>query len=111
MGHTLELALGVVDGRSNASGELLEQLGEMSFLGSGFTTSNLLLRVLLDTAIRIKTSNGTVGLGQDLATLLNQRSDLSNKLLLLNLGLGRNILEQGDVPDSLSLVVDDITVL
>jgi hypothetical protein len=88
VGHTLELALTLLNGGLDLSGELLEKVGKVSFLRSSFTSSSLLLGVARDTAIRVKTTDDTVGLSQDLTTFLDQRLDLSDKFLLVTvLGL------------------------
>ncbi|TFB00267.1 hypothetical protein CCMA1212_007620 [Trichoderma ghanense] len=68
---------------------LLEHIGEMVLLRRRLLGARLVLRVALNAAIGIKTANGAVGLGQNLASLLNQGLHLPHQLLLIELLLGR----------------------
>jgi len=99
--HTLDLPLSVVDGLGHVSSELLEHLSKVVLLGRSLLGVGLVLGVPLDAAIGIHTADHTVGLSQDLATLLNQRLDVLNKILFVALLLGLTLLSVNLVGDHL----------
>ncbi|KAI6764586.1 hypothetical protein HG531_012473 [Fusarium graminearum] len=88
VGHTLKLALTLIDTGLDLSRELLEKVGEVSLLRSSLTRRSLLLGVASNATIRVKTTDDAVGLGKELTTVLDQRLDLSDEFLLITvLGL------------------------
>ena len=61
MRHASNLLLCVVDGQSDVSCQLLENLSETILLRSSFSRSGLVLGIGGDSSIRIETTDGTVG--------------------------------------------------
>lgn len=86
--HALELLLGIVDALGDGAGQLLEVVSQVILLRSGLTAGCLVLGVGLNTSIRVESTNAAVGLGKDLATLLDQRPDIPDKSFLVKLILG-----------------------
>ncbi|CEI65511.1 unnamed protein product [Fusarium venenatum] len=79
VGHTLELALALIDTGLDLSRKLLQNVGKVSFLRSSLTSSSLLLSIATNATIRVKTADDAVALSEKLST----RLDLSDKFLLV----------------------------
>jgi hypothetical protein len=91
MRHPLDLLLRILDRLGDRSGKLFEQVGEVKLLGAGLASRRLVLRVGLDTSVRVETADNTVCFGENLAALLDQWADLADELLLVELLLGLSL--------------------
>ena len=85
VGHVGNLLLRVVDGSDDGSSELLQAVGELVLLGSGLASLLAALGLSSDAAIGIETTERAVALVQDAATLFDERLDVVDKLLLVEL--------------------------
>ncbi|KAJ6446047.1 vacuolar transporter chaperone 4 [Purpureocillium lavendulum] len=83
VGHAVDLALGVVDGLGDGA------VGEVVLLGARVLGGRLVLGLALDAAVGVHAADQAVGLGEDLAALLDEGLDLADELLLVELLLGR----------------------
>jgi primosomal protein N' len=85
VGHVGDLLLRVVDGSDDRSSELLQAVGKLVLLRSGLASLLAALSLSSDAAIGIETTERAVALVQDAATLFDERLDVVNKLLLVEL--------------------------
>lgn len=83
----------------------------MVLLRSSVTRTSLLLGVALDTAIGVHTADDTVGLGEDLAAVLDERLDCLDKLFLVTLLLGLALLGVNLLVDALADGADLVEAL
>lgn len=83
MRHTGDLLLGVVDGLSDISSELLKDFRETVLFWSRLSGGSLVLGVGLDASIGIKTTDDTICFGQDHTALLDQWLDGIDQFLLV----------------------------
>jgi hypothetical protein len=85
VGHVGDLLLRVVDGSDDRSSELLQAVGKLVLLRSGLASLLAALSLSSDAAIGIETTERAVALVQDAATLFDERLDVVDKLLLVEL--------------------------
>ena len=79
------LLLRVVDGSDDRSSELLQAVGKLVLLRSGLASLLAALSLSSDAAIGIETTERAVALVQDAATLFDERLNVVDKLLLVEL--------------------------
>lgn len=85
VGHVGNLLLCVVDGSDDRSCELLQAVGKLVLLRSGLASLLAALSLSSDATIGIETTERAVALVQDAATLFDERLDVVDKLLLVEL--------------------------
>jgi hypothetical protein len=88
VGHIGNLLLRVVDGGDDRSSELLEVVGELVLLWCGLASLLAALRLCGDATIRIQTAQRAIAVVQDARTFLDERLDVVDKLLLVELVAG-----------------------
>jgi hypothetical protein len=88
MGHVGNLLLCVVDGSDDRGGELLEVVGELVLLWCGLTGLLTALGLCGNATIGIQTAQRTVAVVEDTRSFLDERLDVVNKLLLVELVTG-----------------------
>lgn len=91
MRHALQLLLGVFDALRDIAGEFLEQIGESVLLRAGLARGSLVFCVGGDAAVWVEALDGSLGLVENTATLLDQGPDFPDKSLLVTLVLGRTL--------------------
>lgn len=85
VGHVGDLLLCVVDSGDNRGSELLQAIGKLVLLRSGLTSLLAALSLSSDTAIGVETTERAVALVQDATTLLDERLDVVDQLVLVEL--------------------------
>lgn len=85
MGHVGDLLLRVVDGSDNRRSKLLQAIGKLVLLRCGLTSLLAALSLSGDAAIGVETTQGAVALVEDATTLLDERLDVVDQLVLVEL--------------------------
>ncbi|TLD24795.1 hypothetical protein PspLS_05847, partial [Pyricularia sp. CBS 133598] len=109
--HTLKLLLGVVDTLGDGTSQLLEVVSQVILLRGSLAACCLVLGVGLDTSIRVKATDAAVGLRKDLATFLDQRSDVPDKSFLVKLVLGNRLDLLQDSLDEHAHLLSELLIL
>jgi hypothetical protein len=88
VGHVGNLLLCVVNGGDDRGGELLKVVGELVFLGRGFAGLLAALGLGGDAAVGVETAEGAVALVEDAGAFLDERLDVVDKFLFVELVAG-----------------------
>jgi hypothetical protein len=88
MRHVGNLLLRVVDGGDDSSGNLLEAIGKTILLGRGLASLAAALGLRGDAAIGVETAERAVAFLEDATSLFDERLDVVDKLLLIELVAG-----------------------
>jgi len=86
--HVVELLLGVVYGGDDVGCDVLQALGQAVLLGSSLTSALTALGLCGDLAVGIEAAKGAVALLQNATGLLDERLDVVDQLVLVELVLG-----------------------
>lgn len=85
MGHVGDLLLCVVDGSDNRRCQLLQAVGQLVLLRRSLASLLTALSLSGDAAVGVKTTERAIALVQNAATLLDERLDVVDQLLFVEL--------------------------
>jgi hypothetical protein len=91
VGHVSNLLLRVVDGGDDGGSKLLEAISELVLLRRGLASLLAALGLRSNATIGVKTTERAVALAENATTLLDERLDVVDKLLLVELIARRTV--------------------